>query len=218
MNPSRVNTDLSRNIERAQYHRVGDDVLLGMKHKEYKTSIAYAKGLFYFAVQFNLLGPVRRSFDIFITIWRDLPVMRRFIQCHAVDRYTRKNRIRQFFEDQAHRAFLYFIEKLIDNNHTDLLTGIYDTFCQMVDEKNRKRKVRIISAFPMNQLQLIRLQEIMEDILKLKINIRNEVDSGILGGFVCYTDSIRIDMSLKRDLDKLRSQILSAPCLGNKKI
>jgi len=208
---------VSKNIEKAQYHRIGDDVLLGMKHKEYKTSIAYAKGLFYFSVQFNLLMPIRHSFDIFISIWQNLPLMRRFIQCHAIDRYTRKDRIRQLFRDQAHRAFLYFIEKLIDNNHTDLLTGIYDTFCQMVDEKNQKRKVRVISAFPMNRSQLIRIQETMEDILKLKVIIRNEVDLVILGGFVCYTDSVRIDMSLKRDLDKLRYQILSVPCLDNKK-
>ena len=210
-----VKKEAGKPLQKAQHHKIRDDVFLIMKHKKYKASIAYARGLFYFATQSNLLGPIRQSFDRFINLWQKLPIMRRFTQCHAINRYTRKERIRYLFKDQVHKAFLYFIEKLIDNNHTDLLTGIYHIFCQMMDDMDQKQKLRVISAFPMKRSQLERLQETMEDILKLKVRIKNEIDPEILGGFVCYTDSIRIDMSLKKDLNKLKSQILSLTlCAG----
>lgn len=212
-----VKKEAGKLLQMAQHHRIGDDILLSMKHKKYMDSIAYARGLFYFAAQSNLLGPIRQSFDRFINMWQKLPIMRRFIQCHAINRYTRKERIRYLFKDQAHKVFLYFIEKMIDNNHTDLLTGIYYVFCQMIDDMNQKQKIRVISAFPMKRFQLERLQEIMENILKLKVSIKNEIDPEILGGFICYTDSIRIDMSIKKDLNKLKSQILSLPSLLDKK-
>ena len=200
---------MSKDIIKIQHHRVGDDILLAMRHKKYKASIAYARGIFLFAVRFNLLGPIRQSFDIFMSMWRKLPIMRMFIQCHAIDRYTRKERIRRLFKDRVHNAFLYFIEKLIDNDQTGLFIGIYDTFCQMMDEMNQKQKIRVITAFPMNHSQFMRLQKTMEKVMQLKVMIINDVNSEILGGFVCYTDSIRIDMSLKKDLDRLKYQILS---------
>ena len=208
---------MSDNIEKIQHHKIGDDVLLSMQHKKYKASVAYAKGLFHFATQLNLLGPISQSFDIFIKMWQKLSVMRRFIQCHAVDRYTRKERIRFLFEDRISKAFLYFIEKLIDNDHTDLLTGIYHVFCQMKDDLWKEQKIRVISAFPMNRTQLIQLRETLQDNLKLKVIIKNEVDPEILGGFICYTASIKIDMSLKKDLNKLKSKILSVSYLRDKK-
>ena len=76
---------MSDNIEKIQHHRIGDDVLLSMKNKEYKASMAYAKGLFHFATKLNFLDPISQSFDTFISMWQKLPIMRRFIQCHAID-------------------------------------------------------------------------------------------------------------------------------------
>ena len=208
---------MSTNIEKAQHHGVGDDVILKMGHKKYMISMAYAKGLFHFGINFNLLGPIRRSFDEFIIIWQEFPIVKRFIQCHAIDRITRKERISHFFRDRFHRVFIYFIEKLIDNNHIDLIAGIYNIFCQKMDELGHKHRVRVISAFPMNQSQLERLRGTMDDLLKSKVLIENEVCPEILGGFVCYTDSIKIDMSLRKDLNRLRYKILSMPNFEDKK-
>jgi ATP synthase F1 delta subunit len=208
---------MSKNIEKAKHHRLEDDVHLIMQHKQYKASIAYAKGLFHFATQLDLLDPISQSFDTFISMWQILPIMRRFIQCHAIDRYTKKDRIRYLFGDRIHKVFLYFIEKLMDNDHTDLLTRIYHIFCQMKDDLKKEQKIRVISAFPMNRIQLMRLQETMENLLKLKVIIKNEIAPEILGGFICYTNSIRIDMSLKKDLNKLKAKILSVSFLGDKK-
>ena len=90
-------------------------------------------------------------------------------------------------------------------------------FSSMTDEVSHKRRVRVISAFPLNPVQKERLRETLKDYLKLEVTIGNEVDPGILGGFVCYTDSIKIDMSLKKDLNKLRSRVLTMPCGGGQK-
>lgn len=206
-NPDQCETDRTQ-------HALGDDVLLNMGHKKYKASIAYARALFYFATQFNILRPISEEFGEFIHVWQKLPIMKQFIRSHAIDRYTRKDCIKSLFEDRVHKSFLCFIQKVIDNNHTDLFPGIYDAFSQMADEVTQKRRLRVISAFPMTASQKKRLQDLMENFLKLKVIIKNDVDPGILGGFVCYTDSIKIDMSLKKDLDKLKSQILTAPCVG----
>ena len=140
------------------------------------------------------------------------------MRCHAIDRNTRKERIRYFFENYIHKVVLCFIEKVIDNNHTDILPGIYYAFCQMVDDVNDRRRIRVLSAFPLNSFQKKQLQAALEKSLKMEVILNNEVDPEVLGGFVCYTDSIKIDMSLKKDFEKLKSQILSTPCKGDKKI
>ena len=204
------NTDCQRTDKLK--HGLGDDVFLTMGHKKYKASMAYARALFNFAVDFKLLGPISQGFGEFICIWQESPLMRRFIQCHAIDRYTRKARINGLFKDRIHQGLLCFIGKLVDNNHTDLLPGIYSMFSSMTDEVGNRRRVRVVSAFSLNLSQKERLRETLKNYLKLEVAISNEVDPGILGGFVCYTDSIKIDMSLKKDLNKLRSRVLTMPC------
>ena len=207
---------MSNNTEKTR-HAVGDDIFLCMGHKKYKTSMAYSRALFNFAIQFDLLKLIQKSFDDFMHLWEKQPLVRGFIQCNAIDRFTRKGKIRALFEAQVHHSFLCFLERLIDNNHSDLLPGIYNIFSSMTDEVGKRRKVRVISAFPMNDTQKKRLKETLENSLKLDVILQNEVDPGILGGFVCYTDSIKIDMSIKKDLERLKSRILSTPCEGEKK-
>jgi ATP synthase F1 delta subunit len=193
-----------------------DNVLLTMGHRKYKASVSYARALFQFSLRFGLLETIYQNFNDFISVWHRAPLLRLFLCCHAIDRYTRRGRIKAFFEQHTHRAFLSFIEKLIDNNHTDILPGIHSAFSHMVAEAQHKRKLRVISSAPMSDKQKEMLKESMEDFLKLEITIKNEIDPGILAGFVCYTDSIKIDMSLKKDLDTLKSRILSIPCGGIK--
>ena len=193
------------------------DVLLNMGHKRYKASIAYARAIFHFARETNLLNSINEGLGNFITVWKKVPVLRQFIQCHAIDRNTRKERIRHLFENHVHKVVLCFIEKVMDNNHTELLPGIYYALCQMTDEINSRRKVRVVSAFPLNDSQMKGLQEALVKSLKMDIILNNEVDPEVLGGFICYTDSIKIDMSLKKDFEKLKFKILSNPCEGVKK-
>jgi len=196
----------------------GDDCLLSMGHKKYRASMAYARALFQFAQRTELLTPISQSFSDFIRVWRDVPVLRQFIRCDAIDRNSRKAGIRRFFESFVHKGLLYLIDKMIDNHHTDLLPGVYHAFCQMVDGVSDRRRIRVISAFPLNDLQRKRLQDALEKSLRLDVILNNDVDPELLGGFVCYTDSVKIDMSLKKDFEKLKSQILSMPCEGDKKI
>jgi F-type H+-transporting ATPase subunit delta len=194
------------------------DVLLNMGHKKYKASMAYARALFQFARETNLLELISESFGNFISVLQELSVLRQFIRCDAIDRNTRKERIRHFFKNHIHKVILCFIEKVIDNNHTEILPGIYYAFCQMVDEVNYRRRIRVLSAFPLNNSQKKQLQEALEKFLEMEVILNNEVDQDVMGGFVCYTDSIKIDMSLKKDFEKLKSQILSTPCKGDRKI
>lgn len=196
---------------------LGNNFLVNMGHKRYKASMAYARALFQFALETNMVESIYKSFGDFICVWHDVPILQQFIRCHAIDRDIRKARLRDFFEDHIHKSILCIINKMIDNSHTDLLSGIYHAFCQMADDVNDRRRVRVISAFPLNESQKKRLQKTLQESLKLKVILNNQVDPEVLGGFVCYTDSIKIDMSLKKDFEKLKSQILSKPCEGGKK-
>ncbi len=194
-----------------------DDALLHMGHKKYKASMSYARAIFNFAKRSDIIATFRRDFDDFINVWERMPILRKFMQCPAIDRSIRKEKVKRFFGERIHGGVLHFIEKLIDNNQADLLCGIYCAFCEIVDEIDKKRKIRVITAFPINNSQLRRIQEMLEDFLKKEVIIRNDIDPEILGGFICYTDSIKIDMSIKKDLDKLKSQILSVPCREDKR-
>jgi len=194
---------------------VEQDVLLSLGHKRYKTSMAYARALFLFARDAGLLEQVYTGLGDFIRVWRKAPVLKQFLECHAISRETRKERLRYFFGKLIHASVLYFIERVMDNNHVDLLPAIYAALSEMADDIYERRRVRVISPFPMNDTQKKRLQEGLEQSLKREVILRNEVDPEILGGFVCYADSVKIDMSLKRELEKLKSHILLKPCEGD---
>ncbi|MDZ7261327.1 MAG: ATP synthase F1 subunit delta, partial [candidate division KSB1 bacterium] len=68
----------------------------------------------------------------------------------------------------------------------------------------------VTTVIPLTEEQRDRLRSKLNNLTRTEVQITNEVDPSILGGFIIKIDSQLIDGSVKFQLKKLREQLLAA--------
>lgn len=100
-----------------------------------------------------------------------------------------------------------FVKLLARNNRLEALPAIKQRFDVLKAEFEKAVEVRVISANPLSDEQLQRLDEKLTAKLGRKVNIETEVDASLIGGLIIRADDMVIDGSVRGKLDKLSESL-----------
>ena len=188
----------------------GDRTLAHVSTIDFRISIAYARALFHCANQSNVIDKVVEDFESFILIWDQLEIFRRFIECYAIDRDLKREKLSYYFKEKFHPIFFTFLQVIISRGKPELFSSIYDAFVEMYDELVGRERVDIKTASPLNEKQKDHLVSVLQNILNKKYILLNpKINPDLLGGFMVRTNTIKIDTSLKNDLESIKKNILN---------
>jgi len=173
--------------------------------RKQKAAAAYAKALFQFARDHGLVEEIGKQFDWFMQLWNDYPVLQKFFLSHAVVREEKEAKITIIFQEVTHPAFLAFFRFMVKRNHARILPLIYKSFGEFQDDYFQRRRVKIISPFPLDDRYYQRFHALLTKYFtNQSIILSPVVEPEILGGFIIKSDSFHIDCSIKHELDALR--------------
>ncbi|MCS7243482.1 MAG: ATP synthase F1 subunit delta [Candidatus Calescibacterium sp.] len=97
-----------------------------------------------------------------------------------------------------------FLKLLLYKKRQKLLPKIYYYYKSLYNKHNNIIEVEISIAFEIDKTELEKLIRIIEENLGLKIKIKNiKIDPEIIGGAMIISDNIILDLSIKKDLDRL---------------
>ncbi|MBT4277231.1 ATP synthase F1 subunit delta [Candidatus Falkowbacteria bacterium] len=101
-----------------------------------------------------------------------------------------------------------FIKVLVKNNDLKIVDKIIDEFNDILDKKEGRAKVEVISAYKLDNEVIELLNKNISKMLdKKEIIINNKVQKDILGGLILkYNDTV-IDGSLKKKLALLKQDL-----------
>ncbi|MGA1868205.1 MAG: ATP synthase F1 subunit delta [bacterium] len=205
-----MSSESSKSSEKTQTQHKRERTLSTIRTRDYRIAIAWARALFQVAKANKVMNEIVEDFESFIDIWDKLPIIRDFLGCYAIDRSLKREKINEFFSEKFSPPFLAFLQMSVSRGKTDLLGPIYDAFIQMYDELEGREKVTIQCAAPFTKAQKNRLQDVLQQILeKRSVILNQEIHTDLLGGFIVDANKIRIDTSLKNDLECLKRNILS---------
>jgi len=187
----------------------GERSLANISSRDYKIAIAYARALFHFANQSGAIEQVVEEFESFIIIWDQIEILRDFIQCCAIDKNLKRQKVSEYFKDKFHPTFFAFLQVIISRGKPELFSSMYDAFIEMYDELVGRERVNLNAASPLNENQKMDLIKVLSQILnKRSIILDTKINSDLLGGFMIHTNTIKIDTSLKNDLESIKKNIL----------
>lgn len=99
------------------------------------------------------------------------------------------------------------LSDLADRKRLTLLPSISKIYEKCLAERERTVDVRVVSAFPIDDARLKRLQAALQNYLKRKVNMRLIVDRELIGGAKIYADDQVIDGSLRGKLNRLSERL-----------
>lgn len=109
--------------------------------------------------------------------------------------------------DAISSRFRGFLSVLADNKRLSLLPDVTDLYQRLREEADKRLRVRVVSAFELEEDQARRLKDALARRFDREILLDSEVDSSLIGGAVVYAGGQVIDGSLRDRLTKLSNSL-----------
>ena len=104
-------------------------------------------------------------------------------------------------------SLVRFLELLSQHRRLELLSRMLISFIEQYRSVHNIKVGRLVTAVPVSGLRE-RLEEIFAEKMSADVHLEEKVDDSLIGGFVFELDGLRLDASVERQLERLRSQLV----------
>lgn len=163
--------------------------------------IELAQGLGEVDVLFHELGDLAGQVD------RDEP-LRTFLSSPVVDTGTRASAIEKLFRGKYSDLFVDSLQVLNRKGRLELLGAVSETYAQARDELQDKVRVHVKSATPLSDEQREKIKAVVNMQTGKTAELREAVDESLLGGLVVRIGDRKLDTSVARKLEVVKSLLL----------
>jgi F-type H+-transporting ATPase subunit delta len=102
-----------------------------------------------------------------------------------------------------------FFQLLLDKGRLQEISNISRELKALSDEKARRIRATVSSAFPMDEKALAKLRETIEKSFGKEVIIKKETDESLIGGVVTKVAGLMYDGSVKSGLNKIKEEMRS---------
>ena len=181
---------------------------------EKDVSKIYAGALLDIGVETKILpriGEELGSIAELISEERDLML---FLNAPVISKDRKKVLIEKLFLDKFCPEIINFLKVLIDNDRQLLIPEIYNCLTDLIDQKNNRQKVKVITSVKLEANTLKRIEKAIGEKFKKDVFVEEFVDKSILGGIVIRIDDTLIDGSIAKDLNILKAKLIETKVGG----
>lgn len=168
----------------------------------------YAKAAFQLAKESDGLATWDSMLELAATIVGDERIAE-LIESPQVNAKQATSLVSDVANEQFNERFQDYLSVLAENDRLILLGEIAEIYSELRQEAERRLKVRVVSAVPLESGQEDKLRSALSKRFDADIELDNEIDQGVIGGAVIYAGDQVIDGSLLGRLKKLEQSLVS---------
>lgn len=111
--------------------------------------------------------------------------------------------------DALDSRFRDYVSVLAANGRLALLPEITALYRRLREEAEKRLRVKVVSAVPLDEEQASRMRDALARRFELDIELENDIDADIVGGAVVYAGDQVIDGSLRGRVQKLSNSLVN---------
>ena len=115
--------------------------------------------------------------------------------------------VKQIFEGKISEPILTFMVLIIKKNREDGLDEISEEFLLQYRVLKGIKKAYVKSATPLTDSARTEINELVKSKFNQTVDLTEEVDESLIGGYILRVDDIQIDHSVKSHLQKIKNSI-----------
>lgn len=173
-----------------------------------KIAIPYARALFDFSVEKNIMHQITADFqnlDIFLT---DSSELWSYLTNPVVKQDAKRDILAKTLQAQINVETFKFLLVLVDRDRINLLPAIIKTYLDLVYETASIKKIDVSTASNFTNLQKTTLIQKLKELTGAReIRLVINVDPNLIGGFLIKTESKIIDFTIKNQLEQLAKHL-----------
>ncbi|MDA3779815.1 MAG: ATP synthase F1 subunit delta [Bacteroidales bacterium] len=171
-------------------------------------NVRYAKALFLFAKEKNLLDEIKSDTELLLNLFIQITDFKLAFQHPSLSQSAKKKNINQLLNKKVNKYFLSFLDLVLKNKREFFLQDICRDFIDFYRKEFKIKLAVLTTAYPINEKERQNIKKLLESNFDATIDLNEEVDDEIIGGFVIQIDDKQIDVSVKNRLQLIKQELL----------
>ena len=172
--------------------------------KSTKLASRYANALYMFAVEQNKLEEVYQDVVTLKNVFIENRELRGIIERPILTPDKKRSIFTEIFEGKIDEITFGFLKLILEKKREPSFVYIFDEFISIYYKHHNIKKAHVTTAVALNDIMLANLKSLLEEQTKSTIEIQQNVNPEIIGGFIIKIDDYLIDASLKGKINKLK--------------
>lgn len=174
-----------------------------------KIAVRYAKALFELALEKGKLENVFSDITLLGQVLKENQTFDEFLKSPVVRPSQKLSAIKSAFSENISDISLNFISLLIENKREAQLDDIVRRFFDVYREHKGIKYATVVSAVPLSPQLKEKFHTLLSSVYKKGIELQEQQNPAILGGFVLKIDDQQYDASVATGLRKMKTALLS---------
>jgi F-type H+-transporting ATPase subunit delta len=171
--------------------------------RESKISKNYAKSYFDLAAEEGILETAHKDMKIISDVSDTSRDFRLFLKNPIIKQKKKQLVIAEIFSNQISKLTLAFLDIIVKNNREEYIEGIAKEFIEKYRKFKNIKTAHFKTAVKTDDNLRNKIIEILEKQTKADIELIEEVDEKLIGGFILSIDDKQFDASILFKMKKL---------------
>lgn len=174
-----------------------------------KISVRYSKALFQAALEKNIIDKVSDDMS-FISEIAKAPETREFLESPIIPPSKKSAVFEKLLKGNVQDVTLSLVGLLVKNGRESFLPSIARAFIHETQVYKGITEAVLTTAIPVDSKVKQQISEMVAGTFSTKVELKEIVDPGIIGGFILRVDDNYIDASIKNKLRKVKKELLGS--------
>ncbi len=180
-----------------------------------RAAIRYAKSLIDLSLEKGELEKVFADMQLIQSVCKDSKELQVLLNSPVVNSDKKESILRAIFQDKVSAITLAFLVILTAKRREAILRDIAAAFIDKYYEHKNILRTVIRSVNGVGESVKNRVREIVRETYKSEVEIAEEFDAKLIGGFVLKVGDKQVDASIKTKLEKLRRNFSDNPYVAD---
>lgn len=181
-------------------------------------NVRYAKSLFQLAVEKNILDEIKQDIDLILNTFEEVENFNILIE-HPVIKSTKKTQIfNELFEEKVHKYTLSLLHLIVKNKREKHIKNICINFIDFYTKEKGIKKAVLTTAYNLTKTQKTKVKKTFEKVFNSEIELDTIVNKSVIGGLIIQINDKQLDLSVERQIQKLRRDFLNIDFNNKKQI
>jgi len=172
-----------------------------------KISVRYSRALFLSAVEKEKLDEVNQDM-IFISEVCKIPITKDFLHNPVIIPSKKRAIFHKMFGDNIEKITLSLIDLLVKNGRETFITSIARDFIHETMKYKGIKESVLTTAVVVDANVKKQISDLVSEVFKTKVELKTNIDSELIGGFILQVDDNYINASIKNKLRKIKKELL----------
>jgi ATP synthase F1 delta subunit len=175
---------------------------------ELTVDVVYGASLFDVSQEMNKTVEMAKDFNFFIKSIDANPMFQEFLCTPTIPKDEKKEVVKNCFDGLICQELMNFIYILIDKKRCRNIKMIYNYFNKLIDKSQNVSHGVVFSYQELSAEEISGIEVETGRLLKKHINLKNEIDKTIIGGFKILIEGKVIDATVKKRLMDLKDSLM----------